>query len=409
MNKLKGKGNALIIVTVLLILIYIFYQCYSVTHIQLETETALTTTVYETIDTTALVIRSEHVIANSSNGITVPCLDDGDKINVGGNVAMTFSSSQAATDYSKYCEIQKQLEYYQNAQSQTVGQAASVESINEEIDDDIDTYIRSISSNDADLISKSGSAVNHNLLRRQMIIGENVDLVSIIQDLRKQMESYSANTKPTSYVTTDVSGVFSGYTDGYEDLIDYDSAKTLTADQVKEALDEVSSVQDCSANLGKLVTGYVWYLDCVVSADAVKNLKNGYYIYIALKDSGDKVLKVKIIDGAEPDLGAEETVLVLECNDMDANLASLRSEQIEIRTNSYTGIKAPASALHVVDGKKGVYALISSQVRFREADVIYSDDDYVLLSYDIDNKNGIRLYDKIITQGKDLEDGKVYT
>lgn len=409
MSRLKGKDSALIIFTVILILIYIFYQCYSVTHIQLETETALTTTVYDTIDTTALVIRDEHTVPNAASGVTVPCLADGEKAKVGGNIAMTFSSSEAATNYSRYCEIQKQLEYYQNLESQTVGQAASVESINEEIDENIDTYIRSISSNDVDLINQSGSTVNDNLLRRQMIIGENVDLVGIIQDLRKQADSYSTNTKPNDYVTTDVSGVFSSYTDGYENLIDYENAKNLTVDEVKDALNKVSKVQDSSKNLGKLVTGYVWYLECVVSADAVKNLENGYYINIALKDSGDTVLKVKIIDGAEPDLGAQETVLVLECNEMDANLASLRSEEIEIRTKSYTGIKAPATALHVVDGKKGVYALISSQVRFREADVIYSNDDYVLLAYDADNKNGIRLYDKIITQGKDLEDGKVYT
>ena len=41
--------------------------------------------------------------------------------------------------------------------------------------------------------------------------------------------------------------------------------------------------------------------------------------------------------------------------------------------------------------------------------VIYSDDDYVLAEYDESNEKSIHLYDKIITQGKDLKDGKVYT
>ena len=89
--------------------------------------------------------------------------------------------------------------------------------------------------------------------------------------------------------------------------------------------------------------------------------------------------------------------------------AALRAENIEIRFKSYEGIKAPSSALHIKDGKKGVYVLISSQVKFRQADILYSNDDYVLLSYDASASNGIRIYDKIITQGKDLEDGKVYT
>ena len=100
---------------------------------------------------------------------------------------------------------------------------------------------------------------------------------------------------------------------------------------------------------------------------------------------------------------------LLKCNNMDTRIAARRSENIEIRYGSYTGVKVPVDAVHVVDGKKGVYALISSQVKFREAEILYTGDDYVLLSYDPDSDNGIRLYDKIITQGKDLEDGKVYT
>ena len=94
---------------------------------------------------------------------------------------------------------------------------------------------------------------------------------------------------------------------------------------------------------------------------------------------------------------------------MNAQYAMLRKVDVSIRYRSYTGIKVPVEALHVKDNKKGVYALVSSQVRFREADVLYSDKDYVLLCFDPDNSDGIRLYDKIIVQGKELEDGKVYT
>lgn len=408
MQKLK-KDNIAIIVVVVLVLVYVFYQCYSVTHIELETQTATLSTVYESVDAAALVIRDEHTIENSSDGITVPCLDDGDKINVGGNVAMTFSSNDDASNYSKYAEIESQLEYYENLESQTVGQAASVESINDEIDDNIDEYIRAIAQGDVSSVNNAGSIVNDSLLRRQMIIGENIDLVSIIQDLRKQMEQYSSVTKPNSYITTDESGVFSSFTDGYESLIDYSSVEELTADDVSSALDKVKTENDTSSNLGKLITSYNWYLAAVVDTDAVKSLKNGQKIDVALKDNGDTVLSVKIVSGAEPETGTQETLLIMQCNDLTADLAVMRKENIEIRYDSYEGVKVPASALHVVDGKKGVYALISSQVKFREAEVIYSEDDYVLLSYDADNSDGIHIYDKIILRGKDLEDGKVYT
>lgn len=403
------KDSLAIIIAVVLVFAYIFYECYSVMHIDFETETALLSTVYEKIDASALIVRDEHVIPANESKVTVPCLSDGDKINVGGNVAMTFSSSKSAESYSKYLETEKTLKYYENLESQTVGQAASVESINYEIDDDINSFVRSVSDKNSENAVLASSKLNDSILRRQMIIGENIDLLSIIQDLRKQMQSYS-NSKPDSFIKTDESGVFSSYTDGFEQLVDYSKIEDMSIDEINSALEKIKKGKESSSgNLGKLVTSYAWYFVCVVDSNQVLNLENGQKVQVALKDNDGDVLTVQIVDGAEPEVGEKQTALIMKSSTMNSRIASLRCEDIEIRTASHEGVKLPASALHVEGDKKGVYALISSQVKFREAKVIYSDNDYVLLSYDPDSKNGIRLYDQIITQGKELEDGKVYT
>lgn len=408
MKKLKQKDSIAIIVVVLLVLVYIIAECYSVTRIQLETSTAALSTVYESVDSTAVIIRDEHPLHVSADGVTVSAVNDGDKVNVGGNIAMVFSSKDKAGNYSKYVQTQKQLAYYENLESQTIGQAASVDSINSEIDKDVNEYIRCIADGDTQSVETAGGYVNDGLIRRQMIIGENVNLVSIIQDLRKQAESYSLSATPDRFITTDESGVFSGYTDGFEQSVDYAEIQELTVDDVEMLTKKFTEKKD-SSNLGKIIKSYSWYMATVVDADVVQGIENGSKLQIALKDNGDTVLTMRIVSGAQPEPGAEKTVLILECAELNEQLLNLRVEDIEIRFKSYDGIKVPASALHVVDGKKGVYVLISSQVKFRQADVIYTDDDYVLLSYDADNKKGIRIYDKIITQGKDLEDGKVYT
>lgn len=408
MKRSKGRDSIAIIVVIALILAYIGYQCYSVNNIGLQTQTAVTSTVYECIDAQALVIRDEQIIKNSGSTITVPALANGDKVNVGGNIAITFDSSDSANAYSKYNEIQQQLAYYDDLESQTVGQAANVESINGKIDEYVDQYIRASYNNKN--LGDNAERLNGALVQRQLIIGEKIDFSSVTQDLRKQAESYASSSKAAGYITTDVSGVFSSYTDGYEDIIPYDKAEEQTVDSIKSAIKTLDKNTDSSSkNIGKLITSYNWYMEMVVPADKVVNLRNGQTVTVALKDNDDTMLNVEIIDGAEPDMGAKETLLVLKCNDMNAELASLRLEEVEIRFKAYEGIKVPMEALHVSGDKKGVYALISSQVRFRQADVIYSEDDWVLLSYDKDSEDGIRLYDKIIIQGKDLEDGKVYT
>ena len=126
------------------------------------------------------------------------------------------------------------------------------------------------------------------------------------------------------------------------------------------------------------------------------------------------------------------------CDDMNSDVASMRLADIELRINSYTGIKMPSSAVHVNEnGQKGVYALVGSVVEWRYTEVLYDGGNYVLLKYytsqdkeeakkkaeeqekngDADAStidltiydNGIKIYDEIIIQGKELHDGKVYT
>lgn len=405
-NFTANKGNWLIISVVILIVLFVVIQFYKVTHIELKTQTATVSTVYDKASNEALFIRDESVVEKAATGVTVPCFEDGDKINVKGNVAMQFSSSKAAANYSKYTDLTNQIKYYQTLEAQTVGQSANLETINEDIEQKVINYADGLCKNK---IGDTAQELDSVLVRRQLIIGEDVDLLSIIENLRDKRNSYSSFSKPDKYIKTDESGVFSNYTDGYENIIDFDKAEETSVKEFKSALSAVDKSKDVADNVGKLVTSYTWYVQTLVSTDTVKNLENGDYVNIVLKDDSSKEFKAEIVSGADVSLGQKETLLVLKLNEMDADIAKLRKAEIEIRRNKYEGIKIPSEALHVVDGKKGVYVLIASQIKFREVNIIYSDDDYVLAEYDESNTNSIHLYDKIITQGKDLKDGKVYT
>lgn len=405
-NFTANKGNWLIISVIVLIVLFVVIQFYSVTHIELKTQTATVSTVYDKVSSEALFIRDESVVEKSATGVTVPCFEDGDKINVKGNVAMQFSSSKAAANYSKYTDLTNQIKYYQTLEAQTVGQSANLETINEDIEQKVINYADGVCKNK---IGDTAEELDSVLVRRQLIIGEDVDLLSIIENLRDKRNSYSSFSKPDKYIKADESGVFSSYTDGYENIIDFDKAEETSVKEFKSALKAVDKSQDVGNNIGKLVTSYTWYVQTLVNTDAIKNLENGDYVNIVLKDDVSREFKAEIVSGADVSLGQKETLLILKLNEMDADIAKLRKAEIEIRRKTYEGIKIPSEALHVVDGKKGVYVLIASQIKFREVNVIYSDDDYVLAEYDESNTDSIHLYDKIITQGKDLKDGKVYT
>ncbi|MCM1113921.1 MAG: hypothetical protein NC397_00335 [Clostridium sp.] len=403
------KDVAAIIFVLVIIAIYIFVECYGAMHVDVETITAVTSTVYDSVEAKALVVRDEHTIP-AGNSVTVACADNGEKVKLNGNIAMEFSSVESARNYSLLQDLHSELDYYNELESKSAGIATDVESIDKDIMNDVNNYIRTANNSTADKLSAYTDDLNDKLTRRQMIIGQSIDFSSVKSDLQNQINSINADScKPIGTVTAEESGVFSSYTDGLETAFNYSDITSIDIDTLNKYIEMASNNDKAQASFGKLITSYEWYFCTVVSCDTVKGISNGDTLEVAIKDS-EEVIRCKVVSGADTDLGAEETVLILSSSQMDGEITSMRLEDIEIRHNEYTGFKVPASAVHIdEDGKKCVYALVANQVSKRYGEIIYSSKDFVVMAYDADNKDSIRYYDQIITKGKDLHDGKVYT
>lgn len=411
-NKTSGRSHGDIIAMIVVLLIiagYIFYECYSATHVDVETISAVTSTVYETIDAEALVVRDEHTINAKSGGVTVASVKNGEKVKVGGNVAMRFSSEESAQQYAKATELEEQINYYTDLEEQSLGTAADIQKTDEDILNDVNDYIRVINSGRYDDLSDCSSELNEKLARRQMIIGDEIDFSKTVSPLKEELSAIDTDScQPVGYVTTDQSGIFSSYTDGFESVLDYTKVEDLSAEDLKAAIKKVQSAKPESESFGKLITSYEWYFCCVVDADKVDAISNGDSLNVALK-SGDEVMKCVVVSGADPQLNEKETVLILRCSQMNSDITSMRLEDIEIRYNEHKGFKIPSEAIRVDDdGNKFVYALISDKVVRRDGKIIYSTDDYSVFEYEPDNDDSIRFYDQIITKGIDLHDGKIY-
>lgn len=404
----RAKDAIAIFVAVALIAVYIVYECYSAVNVEIRTCTAQTVTVYDTIDAMALVVRDESVIEGSNASVTVPSVDDGEKVKKNGEIATCFSSADEAQRYARRLALERELLRFENLESQSVGTATDVQSINEDILNDLNSYIRSVATGKISNASSAVNNLNDTLIRRQLIIGSDIDFTVVKEALQKEIDAVSGNAKPTGYVNTDMSGIFSSGTDGAEELFGYDTIEDLNVNDLQEYIEQVKDITPQKGNLGKIIKSYAWYLCAVVDTEKLDGMDDGAKVSVAIKDS-DRVLKCTIVSGTQATLGQQQTVLVLKCSDMDQEIAAYRLEDIEIRCHSYTGIEVPISAVHEVDGKKGVYVLVSDQVKFRQAEVLYTDKEYMLLSYSPENSDGIRIYDEIITEGKELYHGKVYS
>ena len=404
------KDVVVMVIVLLIIAGYIFVECYKATHVDVETITAVTSTVYDTIEAKALVIRDEHIVNSIDGVVTVACVYDGAMVKVNGNIAMEFSSEDNAKNYSALKSLHNQLDYYVELESKTAGLTTDIETIDRDILNDINSYVRCANAGSVDKLASYTDDLNDKLTRRQMIIGQTIDFSAVKGDLQGQINAIDANAcKPTGYLTTEQSGVFSSYTDGLEAAFNYKDVLKLDAAALQSYIEQAENAQKNTQSFGKLITTYEWYFCAVVNTADIKDIKNGSTLDVAIKDS-DKVIKCQVVAGAEPELGVEQTVLILQSSQLDADITSMRLEDIEIRYNSYSGFKVPSSAIHVDEnGKKCVYALVANQVSQREGEIIYSTKDYSVFAYDPNNSKSIRFYDQIITKGKDLHDGKVYT
>lgn len=400
------KQNAAIAFIAVLIVIYIAVELYGAFNVSLKTQTALASTVYETVDAGALVVRNEHTV-QSGGGVTVSSVADCEKVVKGGEIALTFSSEEEASAYSQYTALEEELRYYADMEDQAVGQVTDVESLDSSILENINEYIRAAARQDTGGVAESAAELNDRFTRRQILIGSDIDFSAVMRETEEQMNALniSAN-QPTGSITADESGVYSAYTDSLEGAFDYDNIEELDPDTLSSWMEQAKNAAP-GENAGKLITDFEWYFCAVLDSQSVSGLENGDSIDVAVSGT-DSVYSCKIVAGAEPELGQEQTALVLSCDEINSDTASMRLVDIEIRVNEYTGIRLPSSAVHVNNGERGVYALVASVVEWRSAEVLYTDGDYAVLSYDPDAENGIKLYDQIIIQGKELHDGEVY-
>ena len=112
------KQDIAIACILLLAAAYIAASLYSTLNVGLQTQTAQASTVYKTVDTTALVVRQEHIISSAS-GVAVSDVEDCEKVVKGGRIALTFSDAQKAAAYSQYAELEEELQYYADMEKLT--------------------------------------------------------------------------------------------------------------------------------------------------------------------------------------------------------------------------------------------------------------------------------------------------
>lgn len=390
---------------ILLLLTIAFYQIYAYTKTRkdLPTETALSSTIYRTVTADAVALRSETVLTQTSSGTVVPMVENGSKVAINDTVARIFTAAADAERYSSYSLLADELEYYEDIAALSSGNlVAGLDTYNNNVTNRLLELQNLISDGKLSDLPEAVMEFSESVTKKQIAVGGSVDVSAKLNELNSRAGELNGISASYSSVTAPASGYYVNSADGYEDIYDMSHVTSLSGTEIEGLLNAVPSVP--SSNVGKLITEFNWYLVCVTDEASCDMLEVGDSVKIAVDELGGEVITMKL---KAKNVGEDsKTALIFSSNIMNSDFATLRFSQIKIRVEEYKGYPIDRTAVRTVDGEVGVYIQLGSMVRFRKINIVYSDDNIILA--EATNEDGyLKLYDEVIIEGVDNDDGKI--
>lgn len=424
MDKLLFKRILVAAVTILA-LVYVTYLLISANFDMYPTENAVQDTVTNSISADGFIIRDETILKNESSGILSYSVANGTQIEANSAVAKIFSNQEDAVANSQADALEQRIEDLKETQKSSRTGAVSVDVINNSIRANMIDYLYSANRFDVDAVKAQSGRLLASINQRQLLTGKITNFDEQIAALSAKVQNLrSSSGESTGTLNTPRAGYFSEFCDGYENSVNFAKLDEMKLEDLRGI--SSSSVPDNAA--GKIVGNVNWYVACEITDDQAAELSiyDGPVTVMFSEASTDPIpANVFRIQRNEDD----NALVILQCDYMDSGLLQARHEPIEIGMGKYTGLRVSKRAIHDdyvtrttydendtphKEQKKvqGVYILYGSEVQFKQIAIIYSTKDYVICDPSPEenvlfNGDTIELYDKVITKGDDLYDGKV--
>ncbi|MBR2806476.1 MAG: hypothetical protein IKE18_06825 [Oscillospiraceae bacterium] len=399
---MKNSFKIAIIFLVLLIGFYVVFQVYNIANPSYKVEVASLYQVTDSIPCEGIIFRDEVVVSITSEGVIEYTAQNGDKVAQGSIVAkMHYSPSAAKNDLARSLISDRQSMYRDFASAGGVV-STNYSSLNTTLYKNLLDLSGSI-----DRFTGVDSAyrkVASSMYNFMTVSGNEYTFGGLISRLEDRKANYpNDDAQNASFVHAPVSGYFCNKTDGYEDTATRENALQISIDELNEILDNRN--EQININRCKLITNYSWYYVARISSSDAERFYKGMKVNLTFDDSavGQIPVTVQRVE-TDPDKGT--AMVVLSCLNLNADITDLRFETGKINFNDYKGIRVDRSALHEYEGEFGVFIKYGTTIVFRELDIIYETDSYVVSSVNTSDSSKLRLYDEIIVEGKDLYVGK---
>lgn len=388
---------------ILLIAVFAVHQAISSLYKPVKTETAVFSDMSDGLNITGIIIRNETLISAGDSGVLHFIIGDGNRVAKDGVIANIYDSESASIILERIDSVNGKIADIEEMLSYNNLEAADLDMINAKVHQNLNNLIICGGNGNYDAFSDKSDELLSAYNRRQAAMGETADFSAQLSALKAEKDQLAASLPAAKgTLRAEKSGYFVSKADGYETVLTCENPESITP----EYLNGIKAETVGENTVGKIVSDYEWYIAAEVSVNESLNFKEGdaLTIYTSVKSYPKLPVTVKKINISESSGGA---VVLFACNDMNSELASMRTGPMTVVKKEYSGLKVPTSARRVVDSKLGVYVLTGMQVKFVEVKVLFTDGDYMICEKQTSDGNVLRLYDEVIVKGKNLYDGKI--
>lgn len=402
----KKKMTVVYIVAAVAFIAFFLYQVFKINYQPVKTQVALSKTVASTAVTDAFVVRDEYPIEASVTGTLVPLVEDGKRVASQDDVAVVFTSDEAAKTYNEIKSVKDEIEYFSSLQNKVGVQTADITPLDERIYTACEAYAVAVNNGNIDSYETYENNIRDAITSRRLSTGTVIDPSAKLGELNAKLAQLQAENIGYSTIKAPHPGYYISVADGYESAVNYADILSLTTSQISDLFDEAKTPKSSVDNyMGKLVDGFNWYLLCVVNYEDAVKLSIGSTAKVEFTVTTADPINAEV--AAICDTADGKTGVILKCNLMSTEYASLRTEQIRITFDEHTGYQIPNKAIREIDGQKGVYVLSGNIVKFKKINIDYSDSEISICNNPDSQSGFVELYDNIIVEGTDLYDGKI--
>ena len=404
MNKNQPWTKIIAVILSVIVIAYMTYNAFAYTYSPVTTERLTEeASIERTFDFKGFVLRDETAISSQSGGTSISLAVDGTRVAKGDCIAISCANNDDASVYTRLKAAKEEYNRLVTLNNQNGVNELSSEKLNDEIQTAYGDILNKIFQNDFSTVSKSVEEFNNKSATRQIMSEGSIDLSDAITTLKEEIDSLEGKNVKYTEVEAPASGYYINNLDGYETTLNYAEADKLTIEQIEKAVEAEPS--EAASASGKLVSSYLWYLAGVVDTKHTKSFPVGKNIIVNFPDEGLENVSMKV-ESAEAVNG--KLKVILSSTLMNETLANMRIENVEIVEQSYSGYKIPSNAIRFnKENHSGVYVLRGKIISFIEVEILYSQEEYVIVSASRTGGRGLKLYDDVVIKGRDVYDGKV--